>query len=147
MAELSKHWVHGTAVQVEYADRVKSVRRAGWGTEIVQAPGTDNWVHFPFPTEVRADAKNWGYVGLHLVATVMDNATIDHVTCHFGVENSPARGWKVQLSGGTIEESFDLQVTGLAEPLVMCVHVVFAGSGDGKIVFHAGGVGYGKLYE
>jgi hypothetical protein len=56
-------WTHGNNLQVEYPDRIRSLRRAGYHAQVFQAAGTDNWFHFPVPTpavvaagSTRADA-------------------------------------------------------------------------------------------
>jgi len=45
-------WLHGTGMQIEFPDNIKSVRRAGGGTYIVGKEGTTNVFHFPIPTPV-----------------------------------------------------------------------------------------------
>jgi hypothetical protein len=45
-------WVHGTAVQVEYPDRLDQVLRRGFHTRIEGKAGTGNWLHFPISTPV-----------------------------------------------------------------------------------------------
>ncbi len=59
-------WTHGTSVQVEYPDRVKYIRRAGWGTNIRQEHGSSNWYHFaiPTPTIINNDRTKYGKVWL-----------------------------------------------------------------------------------
>ncbi len=45
-------WVHGHSMQIEYPDRLKSERRAGYYIRIVGKPNTTNWLHFSVPTVV-----------------------------------------------------------------------------------------------
>jgi len=48
-------WIHGHSMQVEYPDRIASVRRAGFSINIDGKPGTSNWFHFAIPTPVLID--------------------------------------------------------------------------------------------
>ena len=45
-------WVHGTAVQIEYPERLERVQRMAFHTRIVGTAGTSNWLHFPISTPV-----------------------------------------------------------------------------------------------
>ena len=45
-------WIHGHSMQIEYPDRVDSVRRAGFYIRIEGKPGMGNWFHFAIPTPV-----------------------------------------------------------------------------------------------
>ena len=45
-------WTHGTAVQIEYPERLPQVRRMAFYTRIVGSPNTSNWLHFPISTPV-----------------------------------------------------------------------------------------------
>jgi len=45
-------WTHGTAVQIEYPERLERVQRMAFHTRIVGSPGTSNWLHFPISTPV-----------------------------------------------------------------------------------------------
>lgn len=53
-------WTHGTSVQVEYPENVRSIFRRGWGTIIEgnhSYPGVGNWFHFAIPTTVIASDR------------------------------------------------------------------------------------------
>lgn len=43
-------WTHGNSMQVEYPDRLSSIQRAGFFTQVEGKPGTANWFHFAIPT-------------------------------------------------------------------------------------------------
>jgi len=45
-------WIHGTAVQIEYPERLARVQRMAFHTRVVGNPGTSNWLHFPISTPV-----------------------------------------------------------------------------------------------
>ena len=50
-------WIHGTSIQIEYPDRVESVRRAGFYAMTVGKANTSNWFHFAIPTPVIVDSS------------------------------------------------------------------------------------------
>jgi hypothetical protein len=48
-------WTHGTSVQIEYLQNIRSIFRRGWGTVIEgnhSFPNVGNWFHFAIPTPV-----------------------------------------------------------------------------------------------
>ena len=45
-------WTHGTAVQIEYPERLQYVQRMAFHTRIVGTSNTSNWFHFPISTPV-----------------------------------------------------------------------------------------------
>jgi hypothetical protein len=48
-------WTHGSAVQVENVQNVKSITRYAFFTRLVGKKGTGTWVHFAIPTPVIVD--------------------------------------------------------------------------------------------
>jgi hypothetical protein len=42
-------------MQIEYPDRIASMRRAGFSIDVEGKPGTTNWFHFAIPTPVIID--------------------------------------------------------------------------------------------
>ena len=55
MTEKREVWVHGTAVQVEYPDKLESYVRKGWGTRYTGKFNSKNWFHFSIPTPALVD--------------------------------------------------------------------------------------------
>lgn len=55
MTEKRQVSVHGTAVHVEYPDKLTSHRRKGWGTEFEGKYKSKNWFHFSIPTLALTD--------------------------------------------------------------------------------------------
>lgn len=45
-------WVHGTAVQIEYPERMDQIQRRAFHMRIDGKASTANWLHFPIPTPV-----------------------------------------------------------------------------------------------
>jgi hypothetical protein len=39
-------------MQIEFADRINSIRRAGFSIRVEGKPNTENWFHFAVPTPV-----------------------------------------------------------------------------------------------
>ena len=140
MSDDFRYWTHGVAVQVEYPDNVKSIRRAGWGTDIVQAQGTENWFHFAIPTPTRLDDDNVDQQGLYLLAKIDNKATIDEMSCHRAGEGR-LKEWNVSYSATTIgaDTYFDIPNQKCTKPLVLCIHVKFDGPGDGMVTFYGAG--------
>lgn len=50
-------WVHGHSMQIEYEDRLQSLRRRGSAIWIEGHSGTNNWFHFAIPTPVIVNDK------------------------------------------------------------------------------------------
>jgi len=55
MALAHAMWTHGHSMQIEYPDRVDSVRRAGPFVQVLAHGGSENWFHFAIPTPVIVD--------------------------------------------------------------------------------------------
>lgn len=43
-------WAHGSSMQLEYPNRVTSVRHTGPFARVEGSPGQNTWVHLPVPT-------------------------------------------------------------------------------------------------
>ena len=52
MAIANAMWAHGHSMVIEYPDRIKSERRAGFFYRVIGKTGTTNWFHFAIPTTV-----------------------------------------------------------------------------------------------
>jgi hypothetical protein len=57
MAIQQAAWVHGSSVQIEQPQNVKSVLRQSFFTRIVGKRGTGTWVHFAVPTPVIVEGR------------------------------------------------------------------------------------------
>jgi hypothetical protein len=135
-------WVHGTSIQVEYPDRIASLRRLGFYTRIVGEPNTRNWFHFAIPTPVIVDGdrKQVGPVILRFrtnstEAVVRDvhvydgytkiaahngvNLSGDNWFARFGIAHGPQVRWGLGISlgvefgtGSATERSMDFASAG-----------------------------------
>jgi len=52
---MTARWVHGTAFEAEYPDRLVRRERKGWGSSFFMKPGTTNWFHIAIPTPALID--------------------------------------------------------------------------------------------
>lgn len=101
-------WIHGTSMQIEYPDRMASVRRAGSGVLVEGKPSTTNWFHFAIPTPVIVD-DNRLRVGSVLIdfKTMSADATVEHVHVFDG-NHRIAEFNDVNLSGAIGMRRFDV---------------------------------------
>jgi hypothetical protein len=52
MALAHAMWVHGHSMQIEYPDRLSSIKRRGMYIRVEGKSGMSNWFHFAIPTPV-----------------------------------------------------------------------------------------------
>lgn len=99
-------WVHGTSIQIEYEDRIESLRRAGFYSRIIGKPNTNNWFHFAIPTPVivERDRKRIGSIILRF-RTRSTNAVVRDVHIYDGYTRILAHNG-VNLSGNHWFERF-----------------------------------------
>ena len=117
-------WVHGCSMQIEYPNRVTSVRHTGPFVRIEGAEGQNTWVHFPIPTpavvngsrmkvdtallsfRTRASATVHEvivYDGDKRIAEHMDlNLKDDHLDARFDVPGSPEVNQGINITVGVM---------------------------------------------
>jgi len=94
-------WVHGTSMQVEYPNRVTSVRPTGPFVRIEGSKGQNTWVHFPIPTPAVVDGVK-SSVGAALISfRTRSHAKVHEIIVYDGEER--------------IAEHMDLDVPGAPE--------------------------------
>ena len=77
-------WVHGSSMQIEYPNRITSVRHTGPFVRIEGAAGQNTWVHLPVPTPTVVDGNNMR-VGAALVSfRARANAKVHEVIVYDG---------------------------------------------------------------
>jgi len=77
-------WVHGSSMQIEYPNRVTSVRHTGPFVRIEGSPGQNTWVHLPVPTPTVVDGASMK-VGAALVSfRTRANAKVHEVIVYDG---------------------------------------------------------------
>ena len=117
-------WAHGSSMQLEYPNRVTSVRHTGPFARVEGSPGQNTWVHLPVPTptvvngnsvrigavlvsfRARANAKVHEiivYDGDRRVAEHMGlDLQGDHLDARFEVPGAPEAGKGDQRHPGTV---------------------------------------------
>ena len=100
-------WVHGTSMQVEYPNRVTSVRHTGPFVRIEGSKGQNTWVHFPIPTPAVVDGVH-SRVGTALVSfRTRSHATVHEVIVYDGEERI-AEHMNLNLEGDRLGSRFDV---------------------------------------
>ena len=67
-------WMHGANMQVEYPNRITSVRATGPFVRIEGARGQNTWLHFPVPTPAVIDGARMRIDGALVSFRTRDNA-------------------------------------------------------------------------
>lgn len=100
-------WVHGSSMQIEYPNRVTSVRHTGPFVRIEGTAGQNTWVHLPVPTPTVADGTPIR-VGAGLVSfRTKDRATVHEVIVYDG-EKRIAEHTGLELQGDHLDARFDV---------------------------------------
>ena len=100
-------WVHGSSMQIEYPNRVTSVRHTGPFVRIEGATGQNTWVHLPVPTPTVTDGTPMR-VGAGLVSfRTRDKATVHEVIVYDG-DQRIAEHTDLGLQGDHLEARFDV---------------------------------------
>ena len=100
-------WVHGTTMQIEYPNRVTSVRHTGPFVRIEGSEGQNTWVHFPVPTpavvngtRTKADAA--------LVSFRTRSHAIVHEVIVYDGEKRVAEHMDLGLEGDHLDGRFEI---------------------------------------
>ena len=150
MSDTFRFWTHGVSVIPEYTKEYTGtnnglyMRRAGWGAQIRQKAGTDNWFHFAIPSATELDDDCVDYYHAWLRVRVNNDAVIDRI--HIREAPGPASnssliydsGAALNITGQDTELSFNLPDRRCKGSLVMCVHVKFD-KDSGEVVFAGAG--------
>ena len=100
-------WVHGSSMQVEYPNRLTSVRHTGPFVRIEGASGQNTWLHFPIPTPAVVDGARMR-VGAALVSfRTRANATVHEVIVYDG-ESRIAEHTDLNLKDNHLDARFDV---------------------------------------
>jgi len=100
-------WVHGSSMQLEYPNRVTSVRHTGPFVRIEGAAGQNTWVHLPVPTPTVAEGTPMR-VGAGLVSfRTRDRATVHEVVVYDG-EKRIAEHTGLALQGDHLDARFEV---------------------------------------
>ena len=103
-------WVHGTSLQVEYPNRITSVRHTGPFVRIEGSEGQNTWVHFPIPTPAVVNGKR-SRVGAALVSfRTRSHAKVHEVIVYDG-ERRIAEHMDLNLDGDHLDARFEVPGT------------------------------------
>ncbi len=103
-------WVHGSSMQIEYPNRVTSVRHTGPFVRIEGSVGQNTWVHLPIPTPTVMDGASMR-VGTALVSfRTRDSATVNEVIVYDG-EKRIAEHTDLNLQNDQLGARFDVPDT------------------------------------
>ena len=100
-------WVHGTSMQVEYPNRVTSVRHTGPFVRIEGSKGQNTWVHFPIPTPAVVDGVRSRVVTALVSFRTRSHATVHEVIVYDG-EKRIAEPMDLNLEGDHLGSRFDI---------------------------------------
>ena len=118
-------WVHGSSMQVEYANRVTAVRHCGPFVRIEGSEGQNTWVHFPIATPT---VLNGGRVKANAAMVsfrTQDKAMVKEVIVYDG-EKRIAEHMDIDLTGNHLDARFEVPDTPEVEKGVnITVGVVF----------------------
>ena len=100
-------WVHGASMQVEYPNRLTSVRHTGPFVRIEGSEGQNTWVHFPVATPAVMNGNKM-CVGTALLSfRTRSFATVHEVVIYDG-EKRIAEHTDLSLQGDHLDERFDV---------------------------------------
>ena len=100
-------WVHGSSMQLEYPNRITSVRHTGPFARIEGSAGQNTWVHLPVPTPTVVNGNNMR-VGAALVSfRTRANATVNEVIVYDG-ERRIAEHTGLDLQDDHLDARFDV---------------------------------------
>ena len=100
-------WVHGTSMQVEYPNRVTSVRHTGPFVRIEGSKGQNTWVHFPIPTPAVVDGVRSRVATALVSFRTRSHATVHEVIVYDGEERI-AEHMDLNLEGDHLGSRFDI---------------------------------------
>ena len=100
-------WVHGSSMQIEYLNRVTSVRHTGPFVRIEGAEGQNTWVHFPIPTPAVVNGTRMKVDTALLSFRTRGSATVHEVIVYDG-DKRIAEHMDLNLKDDNLEARFDV---------------------------------------
>ena len=100
-------WVHGSSMQLEYPNRITSVRHTGPFVRIEGSAGQNTWVHLPVPTPTVVNGNNM-HVGAALVSfRTRANARVHEIIVYDG-ESRIAEHTGLDLQNDHLDARFEV---------------------------------------
>ena len=103
-------WVHGSSMQIEYPNRVTSVRHTGPFVRIEGAEGQNTWVHFPIPTPAVVNGTRMKVDTALLSFRTRGKATVHEVIVYDG-DKRIAEHMDLNLKDEHLDARFDIPGT------------------------------------
>ena len=100
-------WVHGVNMQVEYPNRLTSVRATGPFVRIEGTRGQNTWLHFPLPTLAVVDDMRMNIERATISFRTRDHASVHEVIIYDG-ESRIAEHMNLDLRGEHLNDIFDV---------------------------------------
>ena len=100
-------WMHGVNMQVEYPNRLTSVRATGPFIRIEGARGQNTWLHFPLPTLTAFDDVRMNIEGAMISFRTREHASVHEVIVYDG-ESRIAEHMDLDLRGDHLDHRFDV---------------------------------------
>ena len=100
-------WMHGANMQVEYPNRLTSVRATGPFVRIEGARGQNTWVHFPLPTPAVIDGNRMPIDAAQVSFRTRDHASVHEVIVYDG-DKRVAEHMDLDLRGDHLEGRFEV---------------------------------------
>ena len=100
-------WVHGSSMQIEYPNRVTSVRHTGPFVRIEGSAGQNTWVHLPVPTPTVVDGANMRVGAALLSFRTRANAKVHEVSVYDG-ERRIAEHTDLDLRDNHLDARFEV---------------------------------------
>jgi hypothetical protein len=141
-AQATWYWTHGNSGHVQNKDALADPQfEWGWGLDIIQKPGTSNWVHFAVPT---LGSKGVRYIKL-IFLTYSADAWISEIHVYNGSQK--IKEFKGHWTGGHNPLTLNI---GSIQPITASLGIsvkINAGveSMDHRVVFGAVGANFVNL--
>ena len=100
-------WVHGSIMQVEYPNRLTSVRHTGPFVRIEGTAGQNTWVHFPLPTPTVVDGARMRVRAARVSFRTRPNASVHEVIVYDG-DRRIAAYTGLDLKGDNLDARFEV---------------------------------------
>ena len=100
-------WAHGSSMQLEYPNRVTSVRHTGPFARVEGSPGQNTWAHLPVPTPAVVDGNSVRIAAVLLSFRTRANARVHEVIVYDG-DRRVAEHMGLDLQGDHLDARFEV---------------------------------------
>ena len=103
-------WAHGSSMQLEYPNRVTSVRHTGTFARVEGSPGQNTWVHLPVPTPTVVNGSSVRVSAVLLSFRARANARVHEIIVYDG-DRRVAEHMGLDLQGDHLDARFEVPGT------------------------------------